>query len=333
LTGAGNTVAATNASAITISAAIAAAGVTFQQASSGNAAGAGNPNYGIYVMQSAGASGQLAITGTDADQDGKPDPGSGGTIQNTTGDAISVTSAAGLSLGGMAIHNAGAVGIHLTQLHGAVQIASTTIDTTATSGIYFDGGTVATTVPVYVTLTDNQIDRVDRNDVPNASAMYLRSPSTDARYRLTSNQIGALAPLFPTVANRIALTLYSLANGTSLVVLDSNQVTAALSSGGSVVNLLPLTGGNMQATLTRNFFSDVGTASNELVIGSVSTGAFCANIYNNNFPSTSNPNIVLASNAGNLIIPQATISELASDNNGATITGTAIFGQPACQLP
>ncbi len=333
LTGAGNTVAATNGSAITISAAIAAAGVTFQQASSGNAAATGNPNFGIYVMQSAAASGRLAITGIDADQDGKPDPGSGGTIQNTTSDAIAMTSGAGLSLGGMVIRNAGAVGIHLTQLGGTVQIASTTIDTTATHGIFFDGGTVATSTPVTVVLSDNQIDRVDRNDVAAVSAMYLRSPSTTASFTLKNNVIGALAPLFPSVANRIAVTLYSLANGTSRVLLDNNLVIAPLAGGGSVVNLLPLTGGNMQATLTNNFFLDSGTGSNELVIGSTSTGAVCATLHTNSFPNTSNPNIIFASNAGNVTVPQATIQILSNENNGATITGTAIFGQPACQLP
>ena len=64
-------------------------------------------------MLNATGSNALTVTGTDGgDADTAPDAGSGGTIQNTTGDGVALTSTSNTSLGGVTISNTGAEGIN-----------------------------------------------------------------------------------------------------------------------------------------------------------------------------------------------------------------------------
>jgi hypothetical protein len=92
---------------------IGAGNVTFQSISVGN--NDGNPDPANGILLNGTAAGALIITGTDGGDPGTdPDAGTGGTIQNTTSDGLSLTTANGTSLGGVNLTNTGAHGINMT---------------------------------------------------------------------------------------------------------------------------------------------------------------------------------------------------------------------------
>lgn len=93
--GTGNTITSTSATALNVvNTTIGASGLTFQSISSGNNTAAADPANGI-VLNSTGANGGLTVTGT-----GTTD-GSGGTIQNITGNGAGFISASNISLKNM----------------------------------------------------------------------------------------------------------------------------------------------------------------------------------------------------------------------------------------
>lgn len=97
--GTGNTVTTGTGTAVTINnTTIGAAGVTFRSVSANGAAS------GI-ILANTGTAGAFAVTGTGTTA------GSGGAIQNTTSDGVSLTNVTGVSLANMTIANAGRHGI------------------------------------------------------------------------------------------------------------------------------------------------------------------------------------------------------------------------------
>jgi hypothetical protein len=108
VTGTGNTINSGTGGALNIaSTTIGANNVTFQSISANGASS------GI-ILNNTGANG-LTVTGTDGGDAGtEPDAGTGGTIANTTGNGVSLTSANNISLGGMIISGTGAHGVNVS---------------------------------------------------------------------------------------------------------------------------------------------------------------------------------------------------------------------------
>ena len=112
-----NTIATTTGTALNVANTdIGASGLTFRSISAGT--GASGPTNGI-ILNTTGTSGGLTVTGTDGgDADTLPDIGTGGTIQHTTGDAISLNNTRNVLLGGMNITSAGGSWIDATSVVG-----------------------------------------------------------------------------------------------------------------------------------------------------------------------------------------------------------------------
>lgn len=99
--GTGNTINSTSATALNVAnTTIGGSGLTFQSISSGNNTAAADPTNGI-VLNNTGLSGGITVTGTGTTQ------GSGGTIQFTAGDGISLNTSINLSLRNMIIQDIG----------------------------------------------------------------------------------------------------------------------------------------------------------------------------------------------------------------------------------
>ncbi|MDQ6438139.1 Ig-like domain-containing protein [Mesorhizobium sp. LHD-90] len=114
VTGASNTINSTNATALNIAnTTIGGNHVKFSSISAGNNDAGADPVNGI-VLNNTGSSGGLIVTG----DGGGGNNGSGGTIQNTTGAGISLTSTAQVNLGYMNIQNSGDDGISGTSVTG-----------------------------------------------------------------------------------------------------------------------------------------------------------------------------------------------------------------------
>lgn len=105
--GSGNTINSSSGTALNVvNTTIGASNLTFQSISSGNNTAAADPVSGI-ILNNTGSSGGLIVTGTDgADAGTTADTGTGGTIQNTTGDAIVLNSTQAVSLNGLTVTNA-----------------------------------------------------------------------------------------------------------------------------------------------------------------------------------------------------------------------------------
>ncbi|MFN0193681.1 MAG: beta strand repeat-containing protein, partial [Aestuariivirga sp.] len=116
ITGAGNTIVSTSATALNITnTTIGASDLTFQSISAGNNTAAVDPVNAI-VLNNTGSAGGLTVTGTGTSTSATAGTvaaslGTGGTIQNTSGDAIVITNASGgVSLVSMVIGNSAASG-------------------------------------------------------------------------------------------------------------------------------------------------------------------------------------------------------------------------------
>jgi len=120
--GTGNTINSISATALNVAnTTIGASALTFQSISSGNNTAAADPVNGI-VLNTTGSSGGLTVTGTGTTV------GSGGTIQFTSNDGISINSATGISLQNMIIQDIGdmAGGLNTNSGHDGIQISAVT---------------------------------------------------------------------------------------------------------------------------------------------------------------------------------------------------------------
>jgi cytochrome c2 len=141
--GTGNTINSPNATALNVAnTTIGASGLTFQSISSGNNDAGADPVNGI-VLNNTGTSGGLHVTGNNT----TARDGSGGTIQHTTGDGISLTSTQGVQLAHMNINNTGGNGVFGTSVNGFVSdwnSFSTNGDAAAEGSIRFGSPTDGT---------------------------------------------------------------------------------------------------------------------------------------------------------------------------------------------
>ncbi len=120
--GTGNTITSPSGTALNVvSTTIGSSNLTFQSISSGNNTAAADPVNGI-VLNNTGSSGGLTVTGTSTTS------GSGGTIQFTSNDGISINSAVNISLKNMNIQDIGnmAGGHNTNSGHDGIQVSALT---------------------------------------------------------------------------------------------------------------------------------------------------------------------------------------------------------------
>lgn len=113
--GSGNTINSVSATALIVQGGtfIGSSGLTFQRIDAGNSTAAADPVNGI-VLNNTGTLGGLTVTGVGVTA------GSGGTIQNTTGDGVSLTDTQNVSLSNMVISDNAGSGIQGLRVNGVV---------------------------------------------------------------------------------------------------------------------------------------------------------------------------------------------------------------------
>jgi hypothetical protein len=132
ITGSGNSINSTGAAALNVqNTTIAAAGLNFVSVSAGNSTIASDPVHGV-VLNNTGALGGLTVAGAGS-------AGSGGTIQNCTGDGISLISTASVSLSRMNIQNNLGNGIYGAGVTG-FNLSFSTVDNNADDAALDEAG-------------------------------------------------------------------------------------------------------------------------------------------------------------------------------------------------
>ena len=140
MTGSGNSITSTSASALNVSNTdIGAGGLVFQSISSGNNTAAADPVNGI-VLNNTGSVAGLTVTGDGATTAGLLDRnGSGGTIQNTTGDGVSLINAFNVTLRQMTIKQAAFDGVESSG-GGGIVLSAVDLDSPGWAMPGIDGG-------------------------------------------------------------------------------------------------------------------------------------------------------------------------------------------------
>jgi hypothetical protein len=129
VTGANNSINSVSATALNVvSTTIGGSGLTFNDISSGNNTAAADPLNGI-VLNNTGSSGGLTVTGNGATSGGLlVQNGTGGTIQRTTGDAVSLNNAFNVTLKQMNITSPSLDGVEATG-GGSIKLSAVFINT------------------------------------------------------------------------------------------------------------------------------------------------------------------------------------------------------------
>lgn len=129
VTGGGNIISSTTGTAVNItSTTIGASGVTLQSVSANGAAN------GI-VLNNTGSTGGFTVTGDGA----AANNGSGGTIQNSTGEGIVINNASNVSLNQMNVTNSGTDGLNIDNINGLTLNRLNITDNSSTSALNHNG--------------------------------------------------------------------------------------------------------------------------------------------------------------------------------------------------
>lgn len=239
----GNSINSGNGTALNVvSTTIGASGLTFQSISSGNNNAGADPASGI-ILNTTGSAGGLTVTGTGTTA------GSGGTIQNTTGHGISLTSTSNVNLSNMIVQGSGqgvgdGDGIHGVGVNNFTLDGSSIINngnSTTEDGIQFgesSGSFVGVTGNV--TITDSNISGNAHNNV---------------HIRNTSGNIGTL-----TVSNSSFSNLNDTfgANAFLFEASGTSTVTEAFLTGNTFANNSPQRALEVQAHDTATISDFVG---------------------------------------------------------------------------
>ncbi|MDQ3822234.1 MAG: cadherin domain-containing protein [Actinomycetota bacterium] len=156
-----NTVATTTGTALNVqNTTIGSSGLTFRSVAANGAAN------GI-VLNNTGSTAGLTVTGTGA-------AGSGGTIQNTSGHGIALTSTLSPSFTNVTLQNTGGSGVNGTQVSGFSFVNGTVTgagDGSDESSFTFDDSTTSANVTGVVTITGNTISQTEADgvDIENSS--------------------------------------------------------------------------------------------------------------------------------------------------------------------
>mgnify|MGYP003770106149 CR=1 FL=1 len=256
-----STLTTTTATALNVaSTTIGAAGLKFRSISAGTAAS--GPTNGI-VLNNTGASGSLNVLGTGS-------AGSGGTIQRTTGDGISLTSTLGPSFDRMIISNTAGSGVkgngvtNFTFTNGTIDTSGTNADD---SNLAFNAAVAGTenNISGTLTITGNTLQnalwhgldvqnfngtlsdiQVSSNTV-TSSTSTTTSKGTGIRIQALGSASTAASITKGAIANN---TIRNLPSGGGILVQGGNSNAAGpsgtLGTPGSGTNVISITGNSVQ---------------------------------------------------------------------------------------
>jgi hypothetical protein len=281
ITGVNNTITSTTGTALSIvTTDIGAADATLLSISANGA-----PN-GI-VLNTIGAAGNLVVTG---DGDGNPD-GGGGTIQNTSGHGISLTSTQSPSLTDVSVVNAGNAdneyGLFLTNVGGTVTLDDTSFNNAADNLVYLTSTTSSTfnvtgssfTYPATIGPTANSAILMEPGGAANLTASVTGSTFTNivsASTQIGANTAGASGTLSLTFSNNTINSNVAGVTGRAggVPVSGQEQTTTNLAI---TNNVFTGAGGNGVISIDTNDASTVtGTISNNTITNPPGIGIFSA---------------------------------------------------------
>ncbi|MBG9388418.1 hypothetical protein [Caenimonas aquaedulcis] len=236
--GSGNTLSSTNAAAVSLTGvAIAASGLNFSSISSSGGAN------GI-MLNDTGAAGSLTVTGTGA-------PNSGGTIQNTTADGVSVTSGS-IDLGYMLIQNTTGDGILATNLLGTNTLSHSTV-----TG--FDAGGTKTSNGFTIVNSDANLSSLVVSDTTFANAATANDGIFMEAQGTSGMTLQVIDSTFTGLAgDGVQVDGITGSSGTVRITISGSQFSnAAAGNGNGGVSLNPLGDVNFIADISGNTFASV----------------------------------------------------------------------------
>lgn len=228
----------------------------------------------------------------------------------------------------------------ITLTNGLTASASITVQNNTLNNIIGSRGITLTadgTGPTTLVVDDNSIDRLGSTS-KQAIQANLVNAATGA-FTVTANRIGQAAPLWTAGNGSANAILLQAQNSSVLTTLVDNNVVDGNTSF-ELTRVRAINTATLNATVTNNNLEDTVGAHVEFDAsagtGTATAGTVCLNISGNTVPAAGVGVIRLAeATLGVLNVTQASTADVATANNGATVTvtGTPQFGQPACQTP
>ena len=264
-----NTATTTAGTAVTVTGTtIAAAGITFQSVTAGTAAL--TPANGI-VLNTTGASGSFSVTGTGATAQGGD--ASGGTIQRTTGPAISLINTKSPLFNDITITAPSGAGIRGTSVHGFTLTHSTVTGAGAAhstsapldASLAFNDGATSDNIDGTVTITGNLLDQGYGGGVEISN-----SAGTIDNATISGNEISNVATDNAS-ADGIALTLIGTASSVASLTkaaIDSNAINSVRNYGINVNAGNAATGGVSNVGTYGTLTGTPNAGANTIHIGS-----------------------------------------------------------------
>jgi VCBS repeat-containing protein len=325
VTGATNTLTTTTGTGLNVqNTTIHADDLTFQSISANGA-----PN-GV-ALNNTGSLGNLVVTG---DGDGNPD-GGGGTIQNTTGHGVSLSSTVSPSLADVSVVNAGNAdneyGLLLTNVGGTVTLDDMSFNNAADNLVYLTSSTASTvnvtgsafTYPGTIGPAANSAILLEPGGAANLTASVTGSTFTNivsASTQIGANTAGASGTLSLTFSNNTINSATGRAGG--VVVSGQEQTTTSLTISN---NTFTGAGGNGVISIDTNDASTVtGTISNNTISSPPGIGIFSAVDEAATSTLTFNANTI--TNAGGDGIQLVNFGGVGSSTMNATVTNNMVNG-------
>lgn len=259
-----NTINTARATALNVSGTnIGAGGLTFRSISAGNNDANPDPASAI-ILNSTGASGGLTVTG-----DGNTSLGgnnSGGTIQNTTSHAISLTDTLSPSFTDMNIQSTAGSGINGTQVTNFT-FANGTINNSATGGldedsnISFNDSTANANVSGTLSITNSVLTNSTRHGID------IQNPTgTLSSVTISGNTLTSAASTSTSVTNGSAIRLIMLSSTTAV-----GNVTKATISNNTIANFnqgagMVIQGGNVNLSGPAGTLGIAGSATDVIAV-------------------------------------------------------------------
>jgi hypothetical protein len=245
ITGANNTIASGTGTALTVDhTTIGASGLTFKSIGSSGAAN------GI-VLNTTGASGGLTVTGdgTNATQGGNS---SGGTIANSTGVGISLSSTINTNLNYMTVSNSGTDGITVNNINGFTLNRSTVTDSSGTAsdnGIQVGDFSTGTAVNGTINITNSVVGPVAGNAPHDNIAVGIGSGTST--WNITGNNLSNSGNIGLNVEFRNAAVV-------SGMTISNNTFHANNTNTAEGIHIQPAGGttGSLAATIQSNNFAN-----------------------------------------------------------------------------
>jgi Bacterial Ig domain len=283
------------------------------------------------VGSNTGALGNLVVTG---DGDGNPD-GGGGTIQNTTGHGISLSSTLSPSLTDLSVVNAGNAdneyGLLLTNVGGTVTLDDMTFNNAADNLVYLTSTSSSTlnvtgsvfSYPSVISGTANSAMLLEPSGAANLTASITGTTFTDivsASTQIGANTLNASGTLSLTFSNNTINSGPGRAGG---VVVSGQELTT---TGLTITNnTFTGAGGNGVISIDTNDTSTVtGTISNNIISNPPGIGIFSAVDESATSTLTFNGNTI--TNSGGDGIQLVNFGGVGTSTMNATVTNNTVNG-------